>query len=103
MIITTTGIATRTIYATHWFGDFATYRNAGGLILAHIPSGMSCYFQPGDDANGFENEADALLDTLTDDDEHIWNAFCDQYIDVMIEPAQAGGAPSSDGGFYAFN
>lgn len=102
MIITGNIATNRTIYPTYWHGDFAAYRNAGGFILAYIPTGESVYFQPGDEAVVFETVADAAMALATDDDPQPWNEAMANYLDVMVSPSEAGGRPSSDGGFFAF-
>ncbi|TVR06643.1 MAG: hypothetical protein EA385_15100 [Salinarimonadaceae bacterium] len=102
MIITGTRATRATLSPTYWHGDYAAYRNAGGFILAYIPTRESVFFQPGDEAAAFEEVADAAMALCADDDDTFaWHNAMGNYLDFMVSPDEAGGAPSSDGGFFA--
>jgi hypothetical protein len=103
MTVHTSKSLSGSIYPAFWGADFAAYRNAGGLILARIGDGWSCYLQPGDDSA----EMSALIDSgegLDDDDSDalvtVFDHIASEYAGVMVAPGEAGGRPSSDGGFW---
>lgn len=118
MIISRAGNG-RTIYATHWAPDFASYANAGGWIIARTRDGASIYVQPGDEAASFESSMDsaesaalAKLAPDADSDEQdeargeAWDSVMGELFAAQegewLAPSDAGGAPSSDGGFWGF-
>jgi hypothetical protein len=96
----------RTLNPVYWLHDHAVYRDrSGGLILAHVGTGRSLFFQPGDDAAALENALNAEFDDprhAGDEEGAIISAdaLLYPYGDAMVSPAEAGGRPSSDGGFW---
>lgn len=127
MIISRAGNG-KSIYATHWAYDFASYGNAGGWIIARTKDGASIFVQAGDDATAFSEEMDKaesaalaaikaiaeaenwsqdFLDSMTDDARgKAWDSVMGALFEALegdwLAPADAGGAPSSDGGFWGF-
>jgi hypothetical protein len=115
MIISRAGDG-RAIYAAHWSHEYASYWNAGGYIVARIRDGASFYIQPGDEAADFDAEmqrASDAADAAHPDDSDAadeargaaWDAIMAErgdLADLWEPPSEAGGAPSSDGGFWGF-
>ena len=90
--------ATKALYLSFLMrtNSYGVFRDgAGGLILANNKTKRSCYFQPGDEANNFDNEISMLSEAMFD-------YHCSNYEEVMVSDKEAGGTVSSDGRTWYF-
>lgn len=60
-------------------------RHFGGIVLTRLSDNASVFFQPGDDANAFDDEMDGLDSAGLDDKKYIemFNHLCSQYDEFM--------------------
>ena len=86
-----------------WWGDkYAAFESDGGVILARIGDGASCFFQPGDDSEIIRDQINGI-NALKESDEIKIEAFdraASAYDEVMAPASDSGGRTSSDGGFW---
>lgn len=111
-MITTHGrIVKATLTPLYWFGNYAAYDFNDDLIVANIATGKSVKLESGKstgrrkEAETFLFTADRMMADATLSNENVeewWNELCLGYEIYMLAPELTGGAPSSDGSFFAF-